>query len=176
MGGAGLVVRGVGFTYTCGSQDLLWPNFSVKVQFFWAEKSLFLDYENCAENEPPTCICIFANTLQATGAVKLNLASHKKSLEGTFTGRKNKNKNLTALAPLNAANVTNWVLKRQILRKVFPLSHVVTLQTRTQTGPRLQLGAKAGGWRKKNRAEQANINSTLLYISICSTNVLCKGK
>lgn len=50
---------------------------------------------------------------------------------------------------------------------------MMTFQARRQTGHRLQLCGKAGGWReKKRRVEQANINSTQLYISICSTNVL----
>lgn len=45
----------------------------------------------------------------------------------------------------------------------------------TQTGPRLQLSAKAGGQRTK-RTEQVNINSTHPFVSICSTNLLCKEK
>lgn len=150
MGWVGLQILALCFTGSVFAQ------FQHHSSVLLGRKSLLLDHRNCAKSNPSLKCCIYANTVEATGHLRAHSQPKKKS---------------TSIAPLNEANITNWVLKRQILSTTFPLSHVMMFQTRTQTGHRLQLGAKAGGWRKK-RAEQANINSTHLYISICSTNVL----
>lgn len=91
------------------------PNESITAQFCWAEK--LLDHRNCAKINPNLKRCIFAHTVEATGRLRAHSQPRKKS---------------TSIAPLNKANITNWVLKRQILSTVFPLSPVMTFQTRTR--------------------------------------------
>lgn len=129
-GWAGLQILALCFTGSVSAQ--LQHHSSVLL----GRKSLLLDHRNCAKSNPNLKCCISANTVEATGHLRAHSQPRKKS---------------TSIAPLNEANITNWVLERPILSTVFPLSHVMTFQTRTQTGHRLQLGAKAGGWRKKKK-------------------------